>query len=555
MFNPENPLIVQSDRSLLVEVYSPLYREVRDHLARFAELVRSPEHIHTYRLSALSLWNAAAVGMEAEEIIGILKKYAKYPVPGHICTEIEIQMSRYGTIRLRAGEEQYLVLEVDDELVCQQLLADKHISPMLLPHPDPLSFHIEPLHRGDIKQLLIRKGFPAQDLAGFTEGDPLEVSLRETTREGTDFGLRDYQQEAIDIFYAGGGPEGGHGVVVLPCGAGKTVVGIGTLARAGTSTLILATNISACRQWIREILDKTDLTEEEVGEYSGERKEILPVTVVTYQILTHRRQREDAFTHFDLFHARNWGLVIYDEVHLLPAPIFRVTGVLQARRRLGLTATLIREDGRQEDVFCLIGPKRYDLPWRDLEQRGFIATAFCHEIRVPLSRDKRLDYAVASERTKIRIAAENPRKIEVVEELCEKHSDDHILVIGQYLEQIKGISEHLGAPLITGKTNNARREELYGQFRSGELRLLVVSKVANFAIDLPDANVLIQVSGTFGSRQEEAQRLGRILRPKIGEAHFYSLVSRDTTEQEFSLKRQLFLTEQGYQYTIDEIID
>ena len=554
MFRPENPLIVQSDRSLLVEVYNPLYPEIRDHLARFAELVRSPEHIHTYKISPLSLWNAAATSLGADEILEILDRFAKYPVPDLIRHEIEEQIARYGLIRLEAGEltsgEKQLVLRVGEDIICQQLLADKKISQFLKPHPEPLSYFVEPMLRGELKQALIRKGYPTEDLAGFTAGEPLELDLRDVTLEGTNFALRDYQEEAVDIFYAGGGPEGGHGVICLPCGAGKTVVGIASMARGKTSTLILATNITACRQWIREILDKTDLDPEMIGEYSGETKEIRPITVATYHILTYRKKKSEIFPHFDLFYARNWGLVVYDEVHLLPAPVFRMVGVLQARRRLGLTATLIREDGLEEDVFCLIGPKRYDLPWRDLEERGFIATARCHEIRVPLSSDTRIQYAVTTERSKIRLAAENPRKILEVKDLCEKHKGDHILVIGQYINQLKELAKELDAPLITGKTANSTRDKLYNGFRSGEIRLLVVSKVANFAIDLPDANVLIQVSGTFGSRQEEAQRLGRILRPKLENAFFYSIVSRDTSEQEFSLKRQLFLTEQGYRYEI-----
>lgn len=552
MYHPDNPLIVQSDRTLLVEVNSPKYAEVRQHLARFAELIRSPEHIHTYRITPLSLWNAAATGLTTEEITNSLVSFARYPVPDLILNEIKVQMDRYGLLQLLPGDPD-LVLKVCDPTLTKDLLSHKQISRFLQAHPDPHCFHIPVLYRGEIKQALIKLGYPVEDLAGYMTGDPMDVSLRTLTREEKPFALRDYQQEAIETFYAGGSAEGGHGVVVLPCGAGKTVIGIGAMAIAKTNTLVLATNITACRQWIREILDKTDLDEEQVGEYSGENKEIKPVTVATYQILTHRISREHDFTHLHLFRARNWGLLLYDEVHLLPAPVFRFTSSLQARRRLGLTATLVREDGLEEDVFCLIGPKRYDMPWRDLEQRGHIAEANCNELRVPLPLSERIRYATATDRAKVRIAAENSHKLLVTEDLCNEHHEDHILVIGQYIDQLRALSEHLDAPLITGQTRNKRRDELYTAFRNGEIKTLVVSKVANFAIDLPDANVLIQVSGAFGSRQEEAQRLGRILRPKERKATFYSIVSKDTCEQEFSLRRQRFLTEQGYQYEIRDI--
>lgn len=552
MVRADNPLIVQSDQTILVEVYSPRYTEVRDLLARFAEIVRSPEHIHTYRISPLSLWNAASSGMSAAAIHQTLEEYSKYPIPANVTSEIDQQIGRYGSLRLLGGDP-HMILQVDDPWIAQELAAHPKLQKYLHPHPEPKHFFVDPMHRGDLKQTLIRLGLPTEDLAGFVTGSPLAIALRETCRTtGEAFRLRDYQSEAVDVFFAGGGPQGGHGVIVLPCGAGKTIVGIGAMAYAQTQTLILATNISACRQWIREILDKTELTEAEVGEFSGEKKEIKPITVATYQILTYRHEKDGPFAHFDLFHAQNWGLILYDEVHLLPAPVFRMTSVLQARRRLGLTATLIREDGLEEDVFCLIGPKRYDVPWRSLEERGFIAEAQCHEFRVALPFGERIQYATAADRTKVRLAAENSLKIPLVQELCRRHEGDHILVIGQYLEQLRALSKALHAPLITGQTSNARREELYKAFREGKIRLLVVSKVANFSIDLPDANVLIQVSGAFGSRQEEAQRLGRILRPKEGIAHFYSLVSRDTCEQDFGLKRQLFLTEQGYRYRIEE---
>lgn len=548
----ENPLIVQSDLTLLVEVYSPRYVPLREKLARFAELVRSPEHIHTYRITPLSLWNAAASGLATGDICSTLTEFAKYPVPEHVYLEVRAQMDRYGMIRLYA-DEGGLRLEIDEPLLREQLRRHPKIAKLLHPHAQHNAFWVETLHRGEVKQALIKLGYPTRDEAGFTTGTPLSVRLRTTTLSGEPFALRSYQEESVDIFDAGGGPEGGHGVIVLPCGAGKTVVGIGVMARAQVQTLILATNISACRQWVREILDKTQLCEEDVGEYSGERKEIRPVTVATYQILTYRQDKLGDFPHFGVFHAQNWGLVIYDEVHLLPAPVFRMTSALQARRRLGLTATLVREDGLEDDVFCLIGPKRFDLPWRELEEKGFIAEAQCHEYRVEMPRDARLDYATASERSRVRLASENPLKLNLTQALCQKHLGDHVLVIGQYIEQLREFARVLDAPLITGQTRTERREKLYESFRSGETRLLVVSKVANFSIDLPDANVLIQISGSFGSRQEEAQRLGRILRPKDGLAYFYSLVSRDTCEQDFSMKRQRFLTEQGYQYQIHEI--
>ena len=552
IIRPENPLIVQGDLTLLVEVYSPRYEEVRAKLARFAELLRSPEHIHTYRISPLSLWNAAATGQATEEICATLAEFAKYSVPEHVYHEIRAQMQRYGMIRLYA-EGDGLRLEVDDPVVCEQFKRHTKLGRLLKPHPKEQAFSIDPLYRGELKHLLIKQGYPTEDLAGFTQGEPLEIKLRERTLGGQPFGLRDYQLEAAAIFDAGGGASGGHGVIVLPCGAGKTIVGIAALEKAQTQTLILVTNISSARQWMREILDKTELTEEEVGEYSGERKEIKPITIATYQILTYRQEREGEFPHFGVFHAQNWGLVIYDEVHLLPAPVFRMTSALQARRRLGLTATLVREDGLEDDVFCLIGPKRYDMPWRELEQKGFIAEARCHEYRIEMPREERLQYATATDRARVRLAAENPLKLDISRLLCEQHLADHVLIIGQYIEQLRTFAKALDAPLITGQTSNERREKLYQQFRSGEIRLLIVSKVANFSIDLPDANVLIQISGSFGSRQEEAQRLGRILRPKEGFAYFYSIVSRDTCEQEFAMKRQRFLTEQGYQYDIRDL--
>ena len=559
--NPNNPMIVQSDRTILLEVDHPQHAEARDALAQFAELEKSPEHIHTYRLSPLSLWNAAAGGMNAEAILELLTAYSKYPVPNNIVVDIREYIKRYGRIKLvRDGEA--LLLKSEDSALIAEVMHHKRTQPYLLRLLDNHTIQVDSSRRGHIKQALIHMGFPAEDLAGYTEGSPLPLKLRTATLQNKEFEPRAYQYAASAAFYAGGAPSGGSGVVVLPCGAGKTIVGLATMADVQRATLILTPNTVAVRQWINEIIDKTDIPPEMVGEYTGERKDIAPITVSTYQILTYRRPTgensngsgEEYFPHFSLFTSYDWGLIIYDEVHLLPAPVFRVTAEIQARRRLGLTATLVREDGREADVFSLIGPKKYDVPWRELEQQGWIATAECHEIRVGLTEDEQMNYAMAETREKYRIAAETPAKLTVTRYLVERHHDDQILIIGQYLDQLKILSEELRAPLLTGRTPTKEREKLYEQFRQGEIKRLVVSKVANFAIDLPDANVAIQVSGTFGSRQEEAQRLGRILRPKSDGslAYFYSIVTRDTRDQEFSANRQLFLTEQGYRYVIED---
>src|SRR5579875_1915323 len=542
--NPNNPLIVQSDRTILLEVDHPQHAEARDALAQFAELEKSPEHIHTYRLSPLSLWNAAAGGMNAQVVLGLLDRYSKYPVPANVAADVREYISRYGRLKLmREGEA--LLLVSDDPALLVEVIRNRRTQPFLLRQVNSRILQVDASRRGHIKQALIHLGFPAEDLAGYTEGSPLPMRLRAETLAGKAFAPRAYQEAAAAAFYAGGAPSGGSGVVVLPCGAGKTIVGLATMADIQRATLILTPNTIAVRQWVNELLDKTDLPPEMIGEYTGDRKEICPVTISTYQILTYRKhsksQNDDEFDeneltaenfpHLALFTSYDWGLIIYDEVHLLPAPVFRITAEIQARRRLGLTATLVREDGRETDVFSLIGPKKYDVPWRELERQGWIATAECHEIRVGMSEDEQLNYAMA-----------------------EKHRDDQVLIIGQYLDQLKLLASELEAPLITGRTSNAQREKLYEQFREGKIKRLVVSKVANFAIDLPDANVAIQVSGTFGSRQEEAQRLGRILRPKSdgGLAYFYSIVTRDTRDQEFSANRQLFLTEQGYRYLIED---
>ncbi len=558
---PDNPMIVQSDRTILLEVDHPLHAEARDALAQFAELEKSPEHIHTYRLSPLSLWNAAAGGMNAQEILDLLTHYSKYAIPANIGVDIREYINRYGRIKLVRDGDSLLLKSADTALIAE-VMHHKRTQPYLIGQLDRNTIQVDSSRRGHIKQALIHIGFPAEDLAGYTEGSPLPLHLRVETLQGKSFEPRGYQYAASAAFYAGGAPSGGSGVVVLPCGAGKTIVGLATMAAVEKATLILTPNTIAVRQWINEIIDKTDIPPEMVGEYTGDRKDIAPITVSTYQILTYRRAggengenpEQEYFPHFSLFTSYDWGLIIYDEVHLLPAPVFRVTAEIQARRRLGLTATLVREDGREADVFSLIGPKKYDVPWRELEQQGWIATAECHEIRVGLNEDEQMMYAMAEVREKYRIAAETPAKLNVTRHLVERHQDDQILIIGQYIDQLKLLAEELNAPLLTGRTPNGQREKLYEQFRRGDLKRLVVSKVANFAIDLPDANVAIQVSGTFGSRQEEAQRLGRILRPKSdgGLAYFYSIVTRDTRDQEFSANRQLFLTEQGYRYIIED---
>lgn len=553
MMNLQNPLIVQSDRTILLEVDHPQHAEARDALAQFAELEKSPEHIHTYRLSPLSLWNAAAGGMDAETVIELLTRYSKYSIPTNITVDIREYMSRYGRIKLVREGDALLLISQDTALMAE-IWHHKRTQPYLLRQINNHTIQVDASRRGHIKQALIHIGFPAEDLAGYTDGSPLPLKLEPVTKDGKEFSPRNYQYAAAGAFYANGAPSGGSGVVVLPCGAGKTIVGLAAMADIQRATLILTPNTVAVRQWIHEILDKTDIPPEIVGEYTGERKDICPITVSTYQILTYRRSETEDFPHFALFTSFDWGLIIYDEVHLLPAPVFRITAEIQARRRLGLTATLVREDGRESDVFSLIGPKKYDVPWRELEKQGWIATAECHEIRVSMTEDEQLNYAIAEEREKYRLAAESPAKLEVTRHLAERHRDDQVLIIGQYLDQLKQLAEELEAPLLTGRTSTGQREKLYEQFRRGELKRLVVSKVANFAIDLPDANVAIQVSGTFGSRQEEAQRLGRILRPKTDGslAYFYSIVTRDTRDQEFSANRQLFLTEQGYRYLIED---
>jgi len=569
----ENPLIVQSDRTLVLHTVSnvfdehgrvrrddkgrPMYVEhprfaaAREALNAFAELEKSPDFLHTYRLTPVSVWNAAALGLAAADILARLEEFSAVPVPRNVEVEVRTWIERYGLLRIERDGERF-ELRSDSPEALREVLG--HDSVKKLVRVEGGRVFLEEHERGSIKQALIKIGFPVDDRGGYLRGDPFAVALRTRTAAGQPFAPRPYQVEAAQGFYRSGSVLGGNGVVVLPCGAGKTVVGLTAMQLVGEKTLILTTNTVAVRQWRDEILDKTEVPAEDVGEYTGEEKSVRPITVTTYQMLTWRRSKTEAFEHFGLFSRQNWGLVIYDEVHLLPAPIFRVTAALQARRRLGLTATLVREDGKEDEVFCLIGPKRYDVPWKVLEDKGFIAPARCTEVRVALDATQRALYADAGARAKFRVASENPGKIPVVQRLIERHPDGRVLVIGQYLDQLEELGRHVGAPLITGKTPNAERERLYERFRRGEERILIVSKVGNFAIDLPDANVAIQISGTFGSRQEEAQRLGRILRPKSNgsSASFYAVVTLGSRDQEFAQKRQRFLTEQGYSY---EIID
>ncbi len=543
------PLIVQSDHSVLLEVAHPDADDARHALAVFAELERAPEHIHTYRITRLGLWNARAAGHTADEIVETLNRYAKFPVPTQVSSEIVETMRRYGRLTIervaegdRAGE---LVLRSDEAAILREVASARKIAPLLLPRIDEHTYPVADWARGQLKQELVARGWPAEDLAGYTPGEPYDIEL-----DQSGWHLRDYQRKAVDAF-----ADGGSGVVVLPCGAGKTLVGAGAMAAVGSKTLILVTNTVSARQWRSELLQRTNLTEDEIGEYSGQVKEVKPVTIATYQILTSRRK--GAYAHLSLLNAQDWGLIVYDEVHLLPAPVFKLTADLQARRRIGLTATLVREDGREGDVFSLIGPKRYDAPWKDIEAQGFIAPAACFEVRVDLPEAERYEYSVAEDQDRYRIAASVPVKQDVTKQILHRHAGEPTLVIGQYIDQLEAMAEALDAPLITGQTPVDERERLFQLFREGEEKLLVVSKVANFSVDLPDASVAIQISGSFGSRQEEAQRLGRLLRPKAngGTASFYTLVTRDTVDQDFAQNRQRFLAEQGYSYTIVDAHD
>ncbi len=547
----QNPLIVQSDRTMLLEVHNPKFEECRAFCGSFAELEKSPEHFYTYRITPLSLWNAASSGINAEEIIKGLEEFTKYPLPKNVISEIREQISRYGKVKLIKEEDGELYIISEEPNFLKEIAHHRAVKEFIKDvFKDKIQIH--KVYRGHIKHALIKIGYPVEDLAGYEEGAEYHFNFRSVTRSGKKFSMRDYQRKSIEVFHAGGSKYGGSGVIVLPCGAGKTIVGLGVMQLVGSHTLILVTNTLSIRQWKNEILDKTDIPEEDIGEYSGEKKEIRPITIATYNIITHRKKRGGDFTHYHLFSASNWGLIIYDEVHLLPAPVFRLTSELQAKRRLGLTATLVREDGLEEDVFSLIGPKKYDVPWKELEKLSWIANAKCIEIRVDMDEELRAKYSVADDREKYRIASENVAKMEVIKAIIKEHGLNNILIIGQYLDQLNLIAKKFKFPIITGQTPLSERERLYKAFREGKEPCLIVSRVANFSIDLPDAKIAIQISGTFGSRQEEAQRLGRILRPKGDDnmAYFYTIVSRDTTEESFAQNRQLFLTEQGYEYQI-----
>jgi DNA excision repair protein ERCC-3 len=546
----DGPLIVQSDKTLLLEIEHERAQDCRKAIAPFAELERSPEHVHTYRLTPLGLWNARAAGHDAEQVVDTLLTFSRYAVPHALLVDIAETMARYGRLRLEKHPTHGLVLSSTDRPVLEEVLRAKKIRPMLGARLDDASVLVHPSERGNLKQALLKLGWPAEDFAGYVDGEAHAIDLLEDGWE-----LRAYQREAAESFW-----HGGSGVVVLPCGAGKTIVGAAAMAQARATTLILVTNTVSARQWKEELVRRTSLTEDEIGEYSGTRKEIRPVTIATYQVMTTRRK--GVYSHLELFDAKDWGLVVYDEVHLLPAPIFRMTADLQARRRIGLTATLIREDGREGDVFSLIGPKRYDAPWKDIEAQGWIAPADCVEVRVTLPESERFVYATAEPDERYRLASCTGEKTRLVEELVAKHRGEPTLVIGQYIDQLDEIGEKLDAPVIKGETTVKERERLFNAFRHGEIDLLVVSKVANFSIDLPSASVAIQVSGSFGSRQEEAQRLGRLLRPKKQQAdgsrttaRFYAIVSRDTVDADFAQHRQRFLAEQGYAYRIVDADD
>lgn len=572
--NFENPLIVQTDRTLLLDVHAPLAEECRDALIPFAELIKSPEHLHTYQVTPLSLWNAASAGFSSDMAIETLKKYSRYDVPQSVEAWVMDTAERFGKLRLVPGpvievengvKEEYLYLVSSSPFVFKEIESNAFSKKFLVPceyempadsktdlseNEKKFCFKLNLTDRGIIKQNLIKIGWPVKDDVPLVDGAPLEINLREETLSGKSFGVREYQQNAAASLVGDKGPGTGFGTIVLPCGAGKTIVGMQLMSILKTNTLIVTTNISAVHQWIDELMDKTNLTRDQIAEYTGESKSIKPVTVATYQILTWRPEKDGPYPHFSLFRSNNWGLIIYDEVHMLPAPVFRVAAELQAVRRVGLTATLIREDGCEGHVFSLVGPKRFDVPWKELEKSRWIATAECIEVRIPLEQGKEIEYAVAGNREKHRIASENNLKLGIVKELVEKCTKDKILVIGQYLKQLNEIAAILKVPIVTGKTPNSERDRIFADFRNGLIKVLVVSKVANFAIDLPDASMAIQVSGTFGSRQEEAQRLGRILRPKERTSRFFTLITKDTVEEEFGNNRQKFLAEQGYSYRI-----
>ena len=541
----DKPLIIQSDRTLMLDVHSPSCDDCRNQIIAFSELVKAPEHVHTYHISPISLWNAASAGISAEEILQRLDRWTKFPIPPNVSAFISDISSRYGKLKLYPFNEERYLLKVSDQLIARAIASDQTLKGLVHRTGKPDEFEILKYDRGTAKLALIKLGYPVDDRIPLLKSEHVPINLRAE--------LRSYQQQAVGSILGDMGPGTGFGTIVMPCGSGKTLVGMGIMSRLQTRTLILCPNIVAVHQWIAELKAKTDIDESLIGEYSGEKKEIKPITVCTYQVLTYRASKTDAFEHMSIIEKGNWGLVLYDEVHMLPAPVFKITAELQAIYRAGLTATLIREDGREEDVFSLVGPKRYDIPWTDLSQAGWIASAYCVEVRIPLPEELTLPYAIATKREKYKIASTNVRKEKVIEALLAKHKGESILIIGQYLDQLKEVQKHFGFPLITGSTSNSRRDELYADFREGKEKVIIVSKVANFAIDLPDASVAIQISGTFGSRQEEAQRLGRILRPKDRTSFFYSVISKYTVEEEFSQNRQRFLVEQGYKYELLEV--
>lgn len=550
--NKDAPLIVQGDGTILLDVSARDFEEIRNFMLVFAELLKSPEYIHTYRITLVSLWNAASLNYTSQSIIDFMKKYTSYEIPKNIIKQIKTSIEKYGKVKIIKEYEKYYLIS-DDRDIIDEILHYKAVVKYIKKEIDDNKIEIDPIYRGHIKLALINIGYPVQDLAGYKDGEEYRFNLREKLiSSGENFVLRDYQKNSADAFYANGRPEGGAGVISLPCGTGKTIVGLDIMHRIQNKTLIIVTGVTACRQWREEILDKTDIPPEDIGEYNGLNKEIKPITIATYKILTYRKNKESPFVHFEIFFRKNWGLVIYDEVHLLPAPIIKLTSEIQSMRRLGLTATLIREDGLEKDVFCLIGPKKFDMPWRELEEKKFIAEAYCYDIRIPLDESHREDYIISSDKIKFRIASENILKYDIVKKIIEKLKGKNILIIGQYLSQLDEMQKRTGYTIITGKTPQSERDIIYKKFKSGEIKTLIVSKVANLAVDLPDANVLIQISGTFGSRQEEAQRLGRVLRPKKGEnkSYFFSIITNDTKEEDFSHKRQLFLTEQGYHYEL-----
>lgn len=548
MVDKEKPLLVQSDRTILLDLSSNDAEKARLDIIPFAELVKSPEHMHTYTLSPLSLWNAISAGLSAEEIITRLRKWSRYDIDQRVLFFIEDTAGRYGDFILTEDEEntERLLLKVKRKLFFMQIASSNLAKKYLKPEGEG-TFSLDRLNRGRIKVELIKMGFPVDDRIPLSRGERVEMDLSGT------FSARDYQESAVNSFLGNGERGTGFGTIVLPCGSGKTIVGILAMARLKTRTLILCPNVQSVHQWIREIRTKTNIADDMIGEYSGDVKEMKPITVSTYQILTYRKPGTEEYAHFSLLRDGRWGFIIYDEVHMLPAPVFRITAELQSIYRLGLTATLIREDGREDEVFSLVGPKRYDSPWSELAQRGYIAEAYCHEIRVPLMEEDEVGYALASKREKYRIASVNRRKLDIVEGLVQKHSEDSIIIIGQYIEQLEEVGKRFSWPIVTGKTSNKVRDEIYQKFRNKEIRVLIVSKVANFAIDLPDCSVAIQISGTFGSRQEEAQRLGRILRPKERPSHFYTIITEYSEEEEFAMNRQKFLSEQGYSYTLERV--